>query len=169
MSDAIETLANVLPGSTDTLAEGGAPLVTTPEVVPLAPAVEVTVPIVTVGRRRTATARVRLVSGTGKITINDRDLAVYFPTDHLQKTATAPLSVVEAAGKYDVTVLVEGSGVPSQAVAVSHGLARALEKAQPEWRKLLKRAMLLRRDPRSKERKKPGQPGARRRFQFSKR
>jgi len=121
------------------------------------------------GRRKTAVARVRLTEGTGKLTINGRDFADYHVTDHLQKLASAPLVEVDKKGVVDAVIKVVGGGPAGQAVAVSHGLARALEKMDSELRVPLKKAGYLRRDPRKRERKKTGQPGARKRFQFSKR
>ena len=121
------------------------------------------------GRRKTAVARVRLTEGTGKLTVNGRDFDEYHGTDYLLRLASAPLAEVEKEGKVDVVIKVRGGGSVGQAGAVSHGLARALEKMDPELRSPLKKAGHLRRDPRKKERKKTGQPGARKRFQFSKR
>lgn len=126
--------------------------------------------IVTVGRRKTATARVRLTAGgTGKITVNDREGDVYLYDEALRTIATRPLRMVETEEQFDIVVRVAGGGPFGQAVAISHGLARALEKHNPEWRAPLKKDGLLTRDPRERERKKSGQPGARKRFQFSKR
>ncbi len=121
------------------------------------------------GRRKTATARVRLKSGTGKVAVNGRDLEQYFTTDALVRNALAPLATVEKRDQIDVAVNVNGGGVNGQAGAVAHGIARALEKMDSELRPALKKAGHMTRDPREKERKKPGQPGARKRFQFSKR
>lgn len=125
--------------------------------------------IVTVGRRKTAIARVRLAPGTGKITINSREFEDYLKTDSLQRAAVAPLNTVEARDQYDFTVNVNGGGVNGQAGAIALGIARALQKVNGELRAPLKKAKHLKRDPRAKERKKPGRPGARKRFQFSKR
>jgi len=125
--------------------------------------------IVTVGRRKTAIARVRMVPGTGKITINDRAFEDYFPFDSHQRVATAPLGTVEAKDQFDFQIRVHGGGINGQAASVSLGIARALQKHNTDWRSPLKAIGLLKRDPRSRERKKPGQPGARKRFQFSKR
>ncbi len=125
--------------------------------------------IVTVGRRKTAVARVRLSPGTGKIVVNRREFAEYFKTDSLQRAAMAPLSTIEAKDQYDFTVLVNGGGSCGQAGAMALGIARALQKFNSELRAPLKKAGHLKRDPRSRERKKSGQPGARKRFQFSKR
>ncbi len=124
----------------------------------------------TTGRRKTASARVRLVpGGTGTMTVNGRDYEEYCYEETLQRIVLAPLQVVEATGQFDVIALVGGGGPNGQATAISHGIARALERHNPEWRSTLKKAGLLKRDPRKRERKKSGQPGARKRFQFSKR
>jgi small subunit ribosomal protein S9 len=126
--------------------------------------------LVAVGRRKTASARVRLIpSGSGKLTVNERDGDVYLYDAALLAIATSPLRAIETTEKFDIVVRVAGGGPFGQAVAISHGLARALEKFNPEWRAALKKAGLLTRDPRERERKKSGQPGARKRFQFSKR
>ena len=121
------------------------------------------------GRRKTAIARVRLTKGSGSITVNGRKFEEYFPTTDLRLIVEAPFKVVEGVGKYDVIALCEGGGVPGQAGALRHGIARALIQADDNFRPALKKAGFLTRAPRMKERKKPGQPGARRRFQFSKR
>ena len=121
------------------------------------------------GRRKTATARVRIIAGTGKLTANGREFDTHFSHEDFSKQAYAPLVTVEMRDKIDVTANVRGGGVAGQAVAVAHGIARALQKLDPELRAALKKAGHLTRDPREKERKKPGQPGARKRFQFSKR
>jgi len=121
------------------------------------------------GRRKTATARVRLVEGTGKLLCNGREFEGYFSHENFAKQAYAPLLTVELREKMDVTVNVSGGGISGQAGAVAHGIARALQKFNPELRPALKKAGHLKRDPREKERKKAGQPGARKRFQFSKR
>lgn len=121
------------------------------------------------GRRKAAVARVRLQKGSGKIEINGRDLEAYFTTDQLVGLATAPLQTVDMREAIDVCVKVEGGGYSGQAQAVALGIARALEKLDGELRAPLKKAGHLTRDGRVKERKKPGQPGARKRFQFSKR
>ena len=126
--------------------------------------------IVTTGRRKTASARVRLTpGGSGKITVNDREGDVYLYDEALRTIATSPLRQIETEEQFDIVVRVAGGGPFGQAVAISHGLARALEKHNPDWRAPLKKAGLLTRDPRERERKKSGQPGARKRFQFSKR
>lgn len=121
------------------------------------------------GRRKTAVARVRLAPGTGKITVNGRAFEVYFPLEQLRVQATQPLAVAEAENKFDLRISVSGGGPTGQAGAVRHGIARALLKADPNCRPALKSRGFLTRDPRMKERKKYGQPGARKRFQFSKR
>ncbi len=121
------------------------------------------------GRRKTSTARVRLTEGTGKITINGRASDSYFSSENFLKAAVAPLATLVVADKVDVVATVTGGGNSGQAGAVAHGIARALEKLNPENRAALKKAGHLTRDSREKERKKAGQPGARKRFQFSKR
>jgi small subunit ribosomal protein S9 len=121
------------------------------------------------GRRKTSTARVRIKEGTGIFVINGRDLADYCKTEQQRKTAFSPLATVEKGSSVDVSVNVSGGGGVGQAGAIRHGLSRALEKMDSELRVPLKRAGHLRRDPRKIERKKTGQPGARKRFQFSKR
>ena len=121
------------------------------------------------GRRKTSVARVRLASGSGKITINGRAFENYFPTDTLRGTVTSPLALTEMAARYDVNVNVSGGGPTGQAGAIRHGIARALLEADANLRGVLKADGFLTRDPRMKERKKYGQPGARKRFQFSKR
>ncbi|MDR0535233.1 MAG: 30S ribosomal protein S9 [Puniceicoccales bacterium] len=124
---------------------------------------------IAVGRRKTSSARVRLTRGTGQFTVNKRPLETYCYTETLAKTALRPLDTLGVTADFDVVVLVNGGGPNSQAGAISHGLARALEKFNPENRALLKKSGLLTRDGRMKERKKSGRPGARKRFQFSKR
>lgn len=121
------------------------------------------------GRRKTASARVRITPGTGKISINGRPLEEYCYTDQLAQAVLTPLNVANKRDTVDATILVEGGGPIGQAGAMSHGLARALQKMDAELRPPLKKEGLLRRDPRAKERKKSGQPGARKKFQFSKR
>jgi len=121
------------------------------------------------GRRRTSTARVRIKEGTGNFVINGRDVAEYCKTEQQRKTVGSPLATVEKTNSVDVSVNVSGGGGVGQAGAIRHGLSRALEKMDPELRVPLKKAGHLRRDPRKIERKKTGQPGARKRFQFSKR
>src|ERR1044071_7203817 len=121
------------------------------------------------GRRKTSTARVRIAEGSGKLSCNGRDFEDYFSHENFAKQAYSPLLTVELREKVDVTVNVAGGGVSGQAGATAHGIARALQKMNPELRAALKKAGHITRDPREKERKKPGQPGARKRFQFSKR
>ena len=121
------------------------------------------------GRRKTAIARVRLSKGFGQIVVNDRKFEDYFPTTDLRLIVEAPFKAIEGVGQYDVVALCEGGGVTGQAGALRHGISRALIQADENLRAVLKKAGFLTRDPRMKERKKPGQPGARRRFQFSKR
>jgi len=121
------------------------------------------------GRRKTAVARVRLTTGTGKITINGRAFDNYFPVDSLRMQAAQPLTVTGNAEKFDVRINVSGGGPNGQAGAVRHGIARALLAVDANLRATLKAEGLLTRDSRMKERKKYGQPGARKRFQYSKR
>ncbi|MDR2341358.1 MAG: 30S ribosomal protein S9 [Puniceicoccales bacterium] len=121
------------------------------------------------GRRKTAVARVRLSRGTGKVFVNGKSATDYCRDTEFSRIALAPICVAEMEGMLNVGIRVEGGGVIGQAGAISHAISRALVAMQPEVRLGLKRAMMLRRDPRMKERKKPGQPGARKRFQFSKR
>ena len=121
------------------------------------------------GRRKTAIARVRLTKGSGQIVVNDRKFADYFATTDLRLIVEAPFKLVEGVGQYDVIAICEGGGPAGQAGALRHGISRALIQADENFRAVLKKAGFLTRDPRMKERKKPGQPGARRRFQFSKR
>ena len=122
-----------------------------------------------VGRRKTAIARVRLTEGSGKWTVNGRTAENYFPIEAMRSAITQPLRLTETTGKFDVFVNVQGGGPHGQAVAVRHGVARALNRFDLALRPKLKQAGLLTRDPRMRERKKYGQPGARKRFQFSKR
>jgi len=121
------------------------------------------------GRRKTSTARVRLVAGSGKYIANGRDFEAYFKHENFTRRAIGPLATAEVKDKFDVFANVQGGGISSQAGAVAHGIARALLKFNAELRATLKKAGHLTRDPREKERKKAGQPGARKRFQFSKR
>ncbi|MEI7602942.1 MAG: 30S ribosomal protein S9 [Opitutae bacterium] len=125
--------------------------------------------ITAVGRRKTASARIRLSRGTGVISINGKPVEEYLYTEALVKAATAPLRTAGLEGQVDVSVNVIGGGPNGQAGAISHGLARALQKMDATLRAPLKKEGLLTRDGRMRERKKPGQPGARKRFQFSKR
>ena len=122
-----------------------------------------------IGRRKRAVARVFVSEGTGKITINKRDLAVYFPSSLLQYVVLQPLKKLDVAEKYDIKVNLDGGGYNGQANALRLAIARALVKINPEDKKALRSEGFLTRDARSVERKKPGQPKARRRFQFSKR
>ena len=121
------------------------------------------------GRRKTSVARVRLSSGSGKVTVNGRAFETYFPPDSLRMVVQQPLVITNNTDKFDVRVNVSGGGPAGQAGAVRHGISRALLLADAALRPSLKAEGLLTRDPRMKERKKYGQPGARKRFQFSKR
>jgi small subunit ribosomal protein S9 len=121
------------------------------------------------GRRKTAIARVRLATGSGKITVNGRTFETYFPLDTQRSTVSSPLTITSTADKLDVRVNVTGGGPNGQAGATRHGIARALLKFDATLRPALKAEGFLTRDPRARERKKYGQPGARKRFQFSKR
>lgn len=121
------------------------------------------------GRRKTAIARVRLSPGSGKIFINGRAFDNYFPLEAMRNAAAQPLTVTGTADKFDAHINVKGGGPNGQAGAVRHGLARALITMDVNLRPILKAEGFLTRDPRMKERKKYGQPGARKRFQFSKR
>jgi small subunit ribosomal protein S9 len=122
-----------------------------------------------VGRRKEAVTRVFLSKGEGKIVINDKDYKQYFSLAYLQNQVELPLKTVELTDKYDVKINATGGGMKGQAEAAKLGIARALLEVNPEFRPALKAAGLLRRDPRSVERKKPGRKKARRSFQFSKR
>jgi small subunit ribosomal protein S9 len=121
------------------------------------------------GRRKTAVARVYLSKGKGNITVNKKDYKVFFPTTVLQGKVQQAFVATELKDNYDVKVNVFGGGITGQAEAVRHAIARALVKVSEENRPLLKKESLLTRDPRMVERKKPGQPKARKKFQFSKR
>ena len=121
------------------------------------------------GRRKSSVARVRLVPGNGNIIINDREVEVYIPFAALREVIKQPLVATETLGNYDVLVNVHGGGYTGQAGAIRHGIARALLQVDPEYRGSLKRAGLLTRDSRMKERKKYGLKAARRAPQFSKR
>jgi small subunit ribosomal protein S9 len=121
------------------------------------------------GRRKTAVARVYLQDGSGKITINNRDYKQYFPTAILHYVVEQALQITDNLEKYDVKVNLKGGGITGQAEALRLGIARALVKIDPEYRPALKSKGLMKRDPRMVERKKPGQPKARKKFQFSKR
>jgi len=122
-----------------------------------------------VGRRKTSVARIIMVPGTGKITVNRKPLEQYFPVQTLRAEVTKPLDVAQAAGKFDVNVNVDGGGSTGQAGAIRLGVARALVRVSEEHRGPLRAAGFLTRDPRMVERKKYGQKKARKRFQFSKR
>jgi small subunit ribosomal protein S9 len=121
------------------------------------------------GRRKTSTARVFLRPGTGNITVNNKTIEQYFFDEVHRMVARQPLQTSETASKFDAVITVCGGGMRGQAGAVQHGIARALIDYSAELRQVLKKAGFLTRDPRMKERKKYGQPGARKRFQFSKR
>ena len=121
------------------------------------------------GRRKAAVARVYLSEGKGSFTVNNREVKEFFPTESLQYIANQPLNLLEVAGKFDVKVNIYGGGIKGQAEALRLGLSRALIEANPESRDALKKAGFLTRDSRTVERKKPGQPKARKKFQFSKR
>jgi small subunit ribosomal protein S9 len=122
-----------------------------------------------IGRRKAAVARVYMAEGKGNITINDRDYKEYFSTETLQFVVTQPLVLLNASDKYDIRVNLEGGGVKGQAEALRLGISRALVMADEENKPVLKANRFLMRDPREVERKKPGRPKARKRFQFSKR
>src|SRR5215217_3341053 len=122
-----------------------------------------------VGRRKEAVTRIFLSKGDGKIIVNDKDYKVYFPLVYLQNQVELPLKTIEASEKFDVKINATGGGVKGQAEAAKLGIARALLEVNPELRPSLKALGLLKRDPRSVERKKPGKKKARRSFQFSKR
>ena len=122
-----------------------------------------------IGRRKAAVARVFVTEGTGKIVINKRDLEQYFPSSILQFIVKQPLNTLDVAEKYDIRVNLDGGGYKGQAEAVRLGIARALVKINPEDKPALRAQGFMTRDPRVVERKKPGQPGARKKFQFSKR
>ena len=121
------------------------------------------------GRRRRAVARVRLTAGTGTWTINKREAADYFPSDTVLGYIQQPMKLTETFDKFDVSAQLNGGGITGQAGALRHGIARALTLADASLREVLKNSGCLTRDARKKERKKAGQPGARKRFQFSKR
>jgi small subunit ribosomal protein S9 len=121
------------------------------------------------GRRKTSVAQVRLKPGDGKLKVNKRDFGSYFPQEALRNYIVQPLQLTNMSGEYDVVVKVTGGGLSGQAGALRHGLARALVLSDSSLREVLKNSGCLTRDARMKERKKAGQPGARRKFQFSKR
>ena len=122
-----------------------------------------------IGRRKAAVARVFITEGTGKIVINKRELENYFPSSILQYIVKQPLNTLNVADKYDIRVNLDGGGYKGQSEAVRLGIARALVKINPEDKAALRAQGFMTRDPRVVERKKPGQPGARKKFQFSKR
>ncbi len=121
------------------------------------------------GKRKTAIARVWMIPGTGKMTINKRSEDIYFPRAVSRMVMRQPLELVESEESYDFRIVVQGGGLAAQADAIKHGISRALCEANPENRPPLKKAGFLTRDARMVERKKYGQPGARKRFQYSKR
>ncbi|ANJ70054.1 MULTISPECIES: 30S ribosomal protein S9 [Latilactobacillus] len=121
------------------------------------------------GRRKNSVARVRLVPGTGKITINNKDVVDYIPFANLILDMKQPLTITETTDSYDILVNVNGGGFSGQAGAIRHGISRALLTVDPDFRPALKSAGMLTRDPRMKERKKPGLKKARKASQFSKR
>jgi len=123
----------------------------------------------TIGRRKSAIARVYLSEGKGKITVNNKDYLEYFPTKTLQYIVMQPLNLLKLTDKYDIKVILNGGGSKGQAEALRLGISRALVKINEEDKAALKSEGFLTRDPRQVERKKPGQPKARKRFQFSKR
>ena len=124
---------------------------------------------ISVGRRKESVARVRLVPGDGTITINGRTMDEYFGRETSKMILVEPLKLVDQMGKLNVLVTAKGGGLSGQAGAIRHGISRALCDLNPEWRPILKKAGFLTRDARAVERKKYGRPGARKRFQFSKR
>jgi len=125
--------------------------------------------IITTGRRKTSVARVYMRPGSGRWEINGRSLEEYFPRAVLQHAAAAPLAATETDGRYDIKVRVNGGGIRGQAEAIKLGIARALVEADEDHRAALRTKDMMTRDPRKVERKKPGRPKARKRFQFSKR
>ncbi len=126
-------------------------------------------PQIFVGRRKTSVARVRLVPGSGTVTINKKSFEQYFPTEHHRRDVLKPLEIVESLDKYDIIANVRGGGRSGQAGAIRLGIARALLRLDESHHDSLKKAKMFTRDPRMVERKKYGQPKARKRFQFSKR
>ncbi|MBM4146053.1 MAG: 30S ribosomal protein S9 [Nitrospira sp.] len=121
------------------------------------------------GRRKTSVARVTLSPGNGQITVNKKPADVYFPRETLRMVIRQPIEIAGITGKYDITAIVAGGGPSGQAGAVKHGITRAIVDMNSDFRSRLKKEGFLTRDPREKERKKYGQKGARKRFQFSKR
>jgi small subunit ribosomal protein S9 len=124
---------------------------------------------ITLGRRKTAVARLRLTPGTGVVTVNGRDYKNYFPIETLQYIIDQPFIITGTTAQYDVRALLDGGGIKGQAEALRLAISRALVEINEEYRSALKEQGLMRRDPRMVERKKPGRPKARKRFQFSKR
>jgi len=122
-----------------------------------------------IGRRKTAVARIYLEEGNGEITVNKKPVNEYFPLQTLQYIIQQPLKLTETAGKYNIKANLDGGGIRGQAEALRMAIARALVEIDEQYRPILKSHELLRRDPRMVERKKPGRPKARKRFQFSKR
>ena len=125
--------------------------------------------ILATGRRKCAVARVRMVPGTGKVTVNGKNWEEYFTTEALRGFIAQPFQVSGTVDKFDLNVRLDGGGMSGQAGALRHGIARALVAFDESYRAVLKSNGMMTRDSRVKERKKPGQPGARKRFQFSKR
>jgi len=121
------------------------------------------------GKRKTSVARVWMIPGQGRVQVNKRELDEYFPRPTLKMIIHQPLALTNTAGRFDIYVLTDGGGIAGQAGAVRHGIAKALLAYNPDFRTMLKRAGMLTRDARKKERKKYGQRGARARFQYSKR
>lgn len=121
------------------------------------------------GRRKCAVARVRIKPGSGKVVVNNKEAAVYFGSEALIGFLSQPLAVTDMMGKFDIAANIQGGGLCGQAGALRHGISRALVKYDDTLRAVLKDSGMMTRDSRVKERKKPGQPGARKRFQFSKR
>ncbi len=125
--------------------------------------------IITLGRRKTSVARVFMTPGKGSVTVNKKDYKEFFPVAVLQSKIEQPFNLTETVGQFDITVNVAGGGINGQAEAIRLGISRALVKVSEENKPLLKEEGLMTRDPRMVERKKPGQPKARKKFQFSKR
>ena len=125
--------------------------------------------VLATGRRKCAVARVRLSAGTGKVTLNGKDMTEYFPSEALCNYVAQVFKAADVVGKFDIAANLDGGGMAGQAGALRHGITRALISYDEELRAELKKAGMVTRDARVKERKKSGQPGARRRFQFSKR
>jgi small subunit ribosomal protein S9 len=126
-------------------------------------------PIIAVGRRKEAVARVKVTQGKGNILVNLRSLESYFPSEEHQKIVKQPLEITDTLNKYDISANIRGGGLSGQAAALRLGIARALAELEPEFKDKLRKLGFLTRDPRMKERKKYGQKGARKRFQWTKR